>query len=143
MAALMEFLFLAILVSGATVAVRAVISRRAVSRRAELKISGSVKLPCRLRWDSGTSRKGFVYGKILANTNGSLTFSRLMAHNVPLPQTGWVHREPSWRSGLVILRYTVPGQGVIRILLSEEDADTVERLVRQPTGDSNDPTTGV
>ncbi|WP_330291329.1 hypothetical protein [Streptomyces sp. NBC_00576] len=47
-----------------------------------------------------------------------------------LPRSEWVRREESWRAGLVNLRYTAPGQGEVRVLLSEQDADTLEGLLR-------------
>lgn len=50
--------------------------------------------------------------------------------SLPLPRSDWVRRETSWRPGLAILRYTVPGRGDVRILLSEADVELIEGFLR-------------
>lgn len=127
---LVEFLFLGILASGVVAVARSATRKRSGGRSAELAESGSIRIPCRVSWKAGTGRKTFVYGKVVADAGGELAFSRRRKDPVPLPRSDWVHREVSWRAGLVNLRYTVPGQDEVRILLSEGDADTLEGLLR-------------
>ncbi|MEU6381244.1 hypothetical protein [Streptomyces sp. NPDC046909] len=109
---------------------RAANRRRAVSRASGLADSGTVRFPCRISWPAGTGKKAFVYGKVAPGADGQLTFTRRIGSPVPLPRSGSVHIEPSWRTGLVTLRYGVPGQGDVRMLLSAGDAATVEGLLR-------------
>lgn len=57
---------------------------------------------------------------------------------IDLPRPEWVHKEKSWRNGLVIPRYSPPGKRGVRILLSEVDAEAVDsrrRWVRSSRGD--------
>lgn len=75
-------------------------------------------------------RKASTYGKIQVGADGGLTFSRRIGGVVDLPRCARVHREPSWRTGLVTLWYSVPGKGDVRILLSETDAETIEGLLQ-------------
>ncbi|MFI1352628.1 hypothetical protein ACH4TV_03400 [Streptomyces sp. NPDC020898] len=71
-----------------------------------------------------------MYGKIVVGGDGELAFSRQWRNPVKLPRGESVHREASWRPGLVNLRCTAPGEDEIRFLLSERDADTLEGLLR-------------
>jgi hypothetical protein len=127
---LIEFVFLGILVSAVVAVARSTTRKRAGRRSAELAESGSTRIPCRVSWKAGTGRKAFVYGKVVASVDGQLAFSRRWKAPVRLPRSEWVHREASWRAGLVNLRYATPGRGDVRILVSEGDADTLERLLR-------------
>lgn len=127
---LVEFLLLGAIAFGVAAVTRSIIRKRAGRRSAELPESGSIRIPCRVSWKAGTGRKAFVYGKVVADAGGELAFSWRWKDPVPLPRSDWVHREVSWRAGLVNLRYAVPGQGEVRILLSEGDADTLEGLLR-------------
>ncbi|WP_405767571.1 hypothetical protein [Streptomyces sp. NBC_01538] len=127
---LIGLVFLGFISYGTVIFVRSATRRRASGRGAELAESGSTQLPCRISWKAGTGRKKFLYGKIAAGADGGLAFLRQWKDPVQLPRSDWVHREASWRAGLVNLRYAAPGQGEIRILLSEGDADTLERLLR-------------
>lgn len=132
MGTLVEFLLLGIVACGTAAVARSTTRRRAGRRATGLAESGAVKLPCRVSWEAGTGRKGFVYGKVVvgAGADGGLAFSRRWKNPVELPRSEWVHREESWRAGLINLRYTAPGKGEVRILLSERDADTLEGLLR-------------
>ncbi|MFF3375237.1 hypothetical protein ACFYXF_20095 [Streptomyces sp. NPDC002680] len=132
MGTLVEFLLIGIVACGTAAVVRSTTRRRAGRRSSALAESSAGKLPCRVSWQAGTGRKGFVYGKVVAGagTDGELAFSRRWKDSVELPRSEWIHREESWRAGLVNLRYTAPGRGEVRILLSERDADTLELLLR-------------
>jgi hypothetical protein len=127
---LFELLLYAAPAAAAGAVVRAMTRRRATRRASELADSGTVRIPCRVSWPAGTGKKAFVYGKVTANADGELTFARRGGRRtVPLPRSPWIHTEPSWRTGLVNLRYAVPGRGDVRMLLSERDAETVEGLL--------------
>ncbi|GAA0307003.1 hypothetical protein ACKI1I_26270 [Streptomyces turgidiscabies] len=132
MGTLVEFVLLGIGACGTQVLARAAIRRLADSRRAVLAASGTVGFPCRVSWEAGTGRKAFVYGKVVASAgaDGEMAFSRRWKKPVKLPRSQWVHRDASWRAGLVNLRYAAPGRGDVRILLAERDADTLEGLLR-------------
>ncbi|MGW5130412.1 hypothetical protein [Streptomyces sp. NPDC004135] len=130
MATLMELALLVILAGAAALAVRTAARRRAAGRGAALAEHGSARFPCRLSWEAGTGRKGFTYGKIEAGAAEGLLFTRRRGGPLTLPHAVRVHTEPSWRAGLVLLRYTAPGKGDVRILLSEADAATVTGLLR-------------
>ncbi|NNN34143.1 hypothetical protein HLK59_28030 [Streptomyces sp. S3(2020)] len=103
---------------------------RAARRATTLASSGTASFPCRISWPAGMGKKAFVYGKVVTGDGGQLTFARRGRSPVPLPRSGSVRVEPSWRTGLVTLRYDVPGQGDVRMLLNETDAETVEGLLR-------------
>ena len=107
--------------------------KRAMGRSAELVQSGSAKFPCRVSWGSGTGVNGFVYGKITVGAGGDLVFSRRGHIVATLPQSQWIHREKSGLTGLVFLQYNVPGEGQVRIMLSQTDAETIEILL-DPSG---------
>ncbi|MDX2604045.1 hypothetical protein PV379_21045 [Streptomyces caniscabiei] len=130
MSILIEFIILGIFACGVAMFVRSMIRRRGIRRNSALATHGFVKFPCRISWEAGTGKKAFTYGKIRAGADGGLRFSRRGGSGVDLPRCVRVHREPSWRAGLVTLRYSVPGKGDIRILLSETDAETIEGLLR-------------
>ncbi|MES5821357.1 hypothetical protein [Streptomyces sp. RG80] len=127
---LLELLLLALVAGGTGTAVRAANRRRAARRATALAASGTVSIPCRVSWPAGTGKKAFVYGKVVAGAAEGPAFSRRGGAAVPLPRGGTVHCEPSWRTGLVNLRYAVSGQGDVRMLLTEKDAETVEGLLR-------------
>lgn len=127
---MIEFLLLSIVACCAAKIVHSVTRKRAARRSIEAAESASTKFPCRISWKPEIGKEGFVYGKIIAGTDGDLMFSRRKGRLVNLPHSEWVHREASWRPGLSILRYTVPGKGDVRILLSEVDVDTIEDLLR-------------
>jgi hypothetical protein len=131
MSTLIEFLILGILALAAAMVTRSLNRRRAAGRNTALAGSGSAEFPCRLSWEAGTGKKAFVYGKVRAGKDGGLAFSRLGGALVSLPRSDWVHREKSWRADLVTLRYTAPGKGEVRMLLSEADAELVERRIRR------------
>lgn len=125
MSTVIELLLLGILAYVAAMIVRSTTRRRATKRSAKLAEFGSAEFPCQLSWETEVGKKSFVYGKVLAANEG-LAFSRRRGGLVSLPRSDWVHRETSWRTGLVILRYTVPGKGDVRLLVSEADAELIE-----------------
>lgn len=126
---LVEIGLYALPAAAAGAAVRAMTRRRATRRAADLADSGMVRIPCRVSWPAGTGKKAFVYGKVTVDAAGELTFARRGGRTMPLPRSAWIHTEPSWRTGLVNLRYAVPGRGDVRMLLSEKDAETVAGLL--------------
>jgi hypothetical protein len=71
-----------------------------------------------------------VYGKVVNRADGQPAFARRGRSPLPLPRSGSVRVEHGWRTGLVTLRYVVPGQGDVRMLLNEKDAETVRGLLR-------------
>jgi hypothetical protein len=125
-----ELLLLAVAAVGTGALVRAANRRRATSRAVDLAATGTTSVPCRISWSAGTGNKAFVYGKVVTGADGQPAFARRGRSPLPLPRNGSVRVEPSWRTGLVTLRYVVPGQGDVRMLLSEKDADTVGALLR-------------
>jgi hypothetical protein len=125
-----ELLLLAAVAAGTGVLVRAANRRRATGRAADLAATGTASFPCRISWPAGTGKKAFVYAKVAVGADGRLAFARRGRSPVALPGRGSVRIEPSWRTGMVTLRYAVPGQGDVRMLLSEKDAETVEGLLR-------------
>ncbi|MCX5557283.1 hypothetical protein [Streptomyces sp. NBC_00038] len=119
-----------LLVAGlAAAAVRFANRKRASRRNEDLRERGSVKIPCRLSWPDEIKKKGFTYGKILTGSGGGVTFSGRGGKSVILPPSEWIHRDSSWRTGLLVLRYGVPGKGELRILIGEADAPAVEKLL--------------
>ncbi|MFD9331401.1 hypothetical protein [Streptomyces sp. NPDC060065] len=119
-----------VLVAGlAATAVRFVNRKKALRRDAGLRERGTVKIPCRVSWPEGIKKRGFTYGKIIAGAGGEVTFSGRGGRSAVLPASEWIHRESSWRTGLLVLRCSVPGKGELRILISEADAPTVEKLL--------------
>ncbi|MFI8220224.1 hypothetical protein [Streptomyces sp. NPDC085932] len=126
----MELALLVILAGAAALAVRTAVRGRAARRSTGLAEQGSARFPCRLSWEAGTGRKAFTYGKIEAGAAEGLRFIRRGGGPLALPRALRVHTEPSWRTGLVLLRYTAAGKGDVRILLSEADAVTVAGLLR-------------
>src|SRR4051812_48175878 len=108
MSTLIEFVFFGIVALVAGGVIRAINHKRAVRRSAEMVEFGSAEFPCRLSWEAATGTKGFVFGKISSGSDGKLIFSRRWRGPTNLPRSEWVHREDSWRPGLVTLRYTAP-----------------------------------
>lgn len=127
---LLELAIVAVIGAGSGALARRVHNRRATRRAAGLAASGTARFPCRISWPEGTGKKAFVYGKVVADADGQLTFTRRRRSPVPLPRSAWIHSERSWHTELVTLRYAVPGQGDVRMKLNEKDAETVEGLLR-------------
>lgn len=131
---LLELLFVIAACVGSGALIRRAQVGRAQRRATDLASSGTASFPCRISWPAGTGKRAFVYGKVAAGADGQLTLSRPGRSSVPLPRSAWVHRDPCWRTGMLTLRYAVPGQGDVRMMLVEKDAETVERLLRGGAG---------